>query len=110
MLTKIRLNSIEVLVSKALIDSNISHVEFVSIYNVLKDSDDMKKEIKNSSDKQKLKIYVKHIYICYCMDWNVEKIQKVEIQELRRRKMEELCFYQNVQCVIPKIYQRVKFL
>ena len=63
MLTKIRLSSIEVLVSKALIDSNISHVEFVSIYNVLKDSDDMKKEIKNSSDKQKLKIYVKHIYI-----------------------------------------------
>ena len=63
MLTKPRLNSTEVLVSKALIDSNISHVEFVSIYNVLKDSDDMKKEIKNSSDKQKLKIYVKHIYM-----------------------------------------------
>ena len=109
MLTKPRLNSTEVLVSKALIDSNISHVEFVSIYNVLKDSDDMKKEIKNSSDKQKLK-YMWNIYTCYCIDWNVEKIQKVKIQELWRCKMEELCFYQNVQCVIPKIYQRVKFL
>ena len=35
LLTKSRLNSIEVLISKALIDSNISHDEFVLINNVL---------------------------------------------------------------------------
>ena len=47
MLAKSKLNSIEVLISKALIDSNISHGEFVLINNVLKEYDDMKEEIKN---------------------------------------------------------------
>ena len=55
MLTKPRLNSIEVLVSKALIDSNISHVEFVSINNVLKNSDDMKKKLKIQVTNKSLK-------------------------------------------------------
>ena len=36
MLAKCKLNNLEVLISKALIDSNISHDEFVLIYNVLK--------------------------------------------------------------------------
>ena len=36
LLAKSKLNSIEVLISKALIDSNISHDEFVLINNVLK--------------------------------------------------------------------------
>ena len=44
---KSKLNSIEVLISKALIDSNISHDEFVLINNVLKEYDNMKEEIKN---------------------------------------------------------------
>ena len=35
-LAKSKLNSIEVLISKALIDSNISHDEFVLMNNVLK--------------------------------------------------------------------------
>ena len=47
LLTKTKLNSIEVLISKALIDSNSSHDEFVLINNVLKEYDDMKEEIKN---------------------------------------------------------------
>ena len=47
MLTKTKLNSIEVLISKALIDSNSSHDEFVLINNVLKEYDHMKEEIKN---------------------------------------------------------------
>ena len=42
-----KLNSIEVLISKALIDSNISHNKFVLINNVLKEYDNMKQEIKN---------------------------------------------------------------
>ena len=46
MLAKSELNSREVLFFKALIDSNISHDEFLLISNVLKEYDDMKKEIK----------------------------------------------------------------
>ena len=45
------LNTTEVVISKALIGSNISHDEFVSSNNVLKNYDDMKEEIKNSNDK-----------------------------------------------------------
>ena len=47
LLAKSKLNSIEVLISKALIDSNISHDEFVLINNVLKEYEDMTGEIKN---------------------------------------------------------------
>ena len=47
MLAKSKLNRIEVLISKALIDSNISHDEFVLINNVLKEYDKIKEEIKN---------------------------------------------------------------
>ena len=36
------------LIFKALIDSNISHDEFVLINNVLKEFDDIRQEIKNS--------------------------------------------------------------
>ena len=47
-LVKPKLSKIEVLISKALIDSNIGHDEFVLINNVLKEYDKMKEEIKNS--------------------------------------------------------------
>ena len=46
LLAKSKLNRIEVLISKALIDSNISHNEFVLIKNVVKKYDEMKEEIK----------------------------------------------------------------
>ena len=42
-----KLKGIEALISKALIDSNIIHDEFLSINNVLKEYDKMKLEIKN---------------------------------------------------------------
>ena len=51
LLAKTNLNTIEILISKASIDSSISHDEFFSVNNVLKDYDDMKEEIKNSNDK-----------------------------------------------------------
>ena len=47
MLTKTKLNSIEVLISKALVDSNISHDEFFLVNNLLKEHDNLKEEIKN---------------------------------------------------------------
>ena len=52
MLPKTKLNTIEVLIFKGLIDSNISHDEFVSAKNVLTEyDDDMKEEIKTSNNK-----------------------------------------------------------
>ena len=44
---KFKLNTIEVLNFKALIDSYISHEEFVSVNNALRGYNEMKKEIKN---------------------------------------------------------------
>ena len=44
---KDKLNSIEVLISKALIDSYINHDELVSINNVLREYYEMKKERRN---------------------------------------------------------------
>ena len=46
-LAKSKLNSIDVLISKALIDSVISHDQFVFINNVRKECNDMKERIKN---------------------------------------------------------------
>ena len=46
LLAKAKLNNIEVLISTALIDSSISHDQFVLINNMLKKYDDMKEEIK----------------------------------------------------------------
>ena len=51
LLGKSKLNSIEVLISKTLIDSNISHDELILINYVLKEFYDMKEKIKNSSNK-----------------------------------------------------------
>ena len=47
MLAKSQLNRIKVLLSKALINSNISHNELILINKVLKEFLDMKEEIKN---------------------------------------------------------------
>ena len=46
-LAKSKLSEIEVLISKALIDSVTSHDEFVLINNILKEYNEMKEEIKN---------------------------------------------------------------
>ena len=43
LLAKSKLNNIEVLISKTIIDSNITHDQFVLINNVLKEFYDMKK-------------------------------------------------------------------
>ena len=51
MFTRSKLNNIEVLISKALIDSNIRHIEFILISNVRKEYDEMKEEIKNLKNK-----------------------------------------------------------
>ena len=50
MLAKSKLNSIEVLISKVLVDSVISHDEFVLMNNVLKEYNKMKEETKKFED------------------------------------------------------------
>ena len=47
MLAKTKLNIIEVLISKALMDSYSSHDEFVPVNNALGEYNDIKEEIKN---------------------------------------------------------------
>ena len=51
LLAKSKLISIEVLISKVLIESNISFDKFILTDNVLKEFRDMKEEIKNSNNK-----------------------------------------------------------
>ena len=59
LLAKCKLNNAEVLISKALTDSNINHDEFVLINNALKEYDGMNKEIMNSNGKWKFKLLMK---------------------------------------------------
>ena len=47
LLGKDELNTIEVWISKALLDSSIGHDNFVTISNALKECYEIKKEIKN---------------------------------------------------------------
>ena len=51
LLAQTKLGTIEVLISKALIHSNISHDGFVSVNNMPKYYGGMKEEIKCSNDK-----------------------------------------------------------
>ena len=51
LLAKSKLNSIELLISKVLIDSSICHDEFLFVNIVLKELYDANEEIKNSNSK-----------------------------------------------------------
>ena len=53
LIVKTRLNSTEVLISKALIDSYINHDKFVSPNKVLRKYNEMKEEIKNPENAVK---------------------------------------------------------
>ena len=65
-LAKSKLNSVEILVSNALIDSNISHDELVLISNVPKEFDDIKEEIKSSYNNKSLN-YIHKTRSSYCL-------------------------------------------
>ena len=47
LLTKTKLHTIKVLISKALVDLYIKHDKFVSVRNVLREYNELKEEIKN---------------------------------------------------------------
>ena len=72
MLLKSKLKITEILISKALIDLNITHYKFVLTNNVLKEFYDMKKESKNSNNKEKFK----KAMLSYCSKYR-KKIQKL---------------------------------
>ena len=61
---KSKLNSAKVFISQDLFDSNIIHDEYVLINNLPKKINNIKKEIKNSNDKWKFKLYIKMLSYC----------------------------------------------
>ena len=66
MLVKTKLNTIDVLNSRAFIDSYIGHDEFVLTNNVLKEYDDMNEEIKNiktSTVHENFNLFIKQCYL-----------------------------------------------
>ena len=80
-------NSIEVLVSKALIDSCISNNEFVSVNNVLREYDDMKAEIQSvntSTVNQRFYFIYKK---SYNIVWSVEKKEEKKKTDLKNLKV-----------------------
>ena len=110
MLAKTKLNSIEVLIYKTLINQCISDDELVSVNNILREYDYMKKEIqklKNSTLIIKdFNLFIKQYH--YLKQKNTHThTQKVKTQSLQRKKIEDQHFHQNVRCVIVK-YQDLK--
>ena len=61
-LAKTKLNPIEIFISKALTDLSISHDEFVSVNNVLKEYDDKKNSKILIVIKNKNKVNIKQCY------------------------------------------------
>ena len=56
MLAKSKFNSIEILISQALIDMNISHEEFVTIFKEKDRHEKMKENIKDKNEHEKQEI------------------------------------------------------
>ena len=100
LLGKDKLNIIEVLISKALIDSYISHDEFVSVNNLFRKYNEMKIEIKNS-------VSCKILLRTYFMDATKNTANKNS--SVRKTKQS---FYQIVQCVarINQLLLKIKNL
>ena len=77
-LAKNKLNSIEVLISKDLTDSYFSHNEFVLVYNVLNEYNDIKKEINNLKTSTLLQRFGAIYKTCYLIALSADKMQKVK--------------------------------
>ena len=65
LLVKTNLNTTEVLISKALINSYVNHDEFVSVNNVLREYNKMKEEVKDP--KNVVGIYYIKTMELYCV-------------------------------------------
>ena len=67
MLAKSKLNSIETLMSKALINLDISHEEFKTIVNEEEKYEQMKESIRNTKSKWKCIALKKNIFFVLCI-------------------------------------------
>ena len=81
-LAKSKLNSIVILISKALIDSVFSHDEFVLIKNVLKQYNKMKEEIKKCKD-----LIRPLVLAC------VAKVSECKVVDRGRKFIEDFCLF-----------------
>ena len=87
LLTKSKLNSTEVLISKALIDSKIIHDEFVLTNNVLKEHYDTKEEIKIPITNKKSDYIYKRV-LPYCLKCRKNKQSKnPEVVKTKNRRI-----------------------
>ena len=64
LLRKSKLNTIEILIYKALINSYISHGEFVSVNNVVREYNQMKEKLKNPETSVEFIIYKNGNLLC----------------------------------------------
>ena len=92
LLAKTKLNTIGVSISKALIDLIISHDEFVSVNNMLKEYDDMKEKIKNSNNiiAQKMKFSIKDFF-SKCDQ--IRSFLRIQSHLLKKSLMENFVFF-----------------
>ena len=99
LLAKSKLNSIEVLISKALINSNISHDQFVLINNLLEDFYDMKTIYDKKEEILTINKNLNYIEKqCYLIVWSEESKNAIVVKTINRRIM----IFLNVQYVIAK--------
>ena len=91
---KNKLNTIEALISKSLIDSYISHDEFVSVNSALKEYNEIKRR-----NKKFCGIYIKTIEM-YCT--SCEKYTANENLSATKLTKTDKCFYQIVLFVARK--------
>ena len=91
LLGKDMLNTIEVLNSKALIDSHISHDEFVLVNKVLREYNEMKEEIKNPETS--VEYITKKTMETYCV--NFKKYKANKISSVRKTKQNRLMLLSN---------------
>ena len=98
LLEKDKLNTIEVLISVSLMNSHISHDEFVSVNNVLREYNEMKNKIKYSETSAVKYTILKH--------WKptasvVKNIPRTKLQVLEKLNKIDQCSYQTV-LLVPR--------
>ena len=82
LLIKSKLNTMEFLISKALIDPNISHDEILLLNLLLKEYDNMTEVSIIERLKQLIKDFRLFKKQCCRFVWSVEKIEKIQTEKL----------------------------
>ena len=94
MIGKDDLNNIEVLICKALINSCISHDEFVSVNNVLLEYNEIKEEIKNSETSVEYAIQKKtKTYCVSCKKYTTDENSSFRKTKRNRLTLLSICTF-----------------